>query len=425
MSSKLVTICASRRPPAAAQRDRGPHALVELRAERVDERLVLLGHLDVALGDEHLAVPGLHPQEPHPASDYDKANKSRARLGAQTVRRAHAPRGHGRASGSRAAGRPSHASRRGRPPERAIRAGEPQSRRASPKTSTGPAPAPRSRRPSATALAATARACRAAASGSSPSASRAASVEECVQPEPCAAPSGWRSPGSSVSVVPSKNRSVAASRCPPVTTTYAGPSACSARDELDPVERVVAGERARLGEVGRDHGRARQDLLAQRRARRRAPAAARRTRRPSPGRARSACRARARRAPPATVSIVSASPSIPIFTASTPRSSATARTCPAMISGATGCTALTADGVLDRDRRDRRRPVHARARERLEVGLDPRAAAGVRPGDRQDDGHAAARARRREDTRTPRVRRGRARARPRCAADRRRYARRT
>ena len=43
----------------------------------------------------------------------------------------------------------------------------------------------------------------------------------------------------------------------------------------------------------------------------------------------------------ATVSIVAMSPSIPIFTASTPRSSATARTCAAMISGATGCTALT------------------------------------------------------------------------------------
>ena len=44
----------------------------------------------------------------------------------------------------------------------------------------------------------------------------------------------------------------------------------------------------------------------------------------------------------ATASIVATSPSIPIFTASTPRSSATARTCPAMISGSTGCTALTA-----------------------------------------------------------------------------------
>ena len=37
----------------------------------------------------------------------------------------------------------------------------------------------------------------------------------------------------------------------------------------------------------------------------------------------------------ATVSIVATSPSIPIFTASTPRSSATARIWPAMISGAT------------------------------------------------------------------------------------------
>ena len=43
----------------------------------------------------------------------------------------------------------------------------------------------------------------------------------------------------------------------------------------------------------------------------------------------------------ATISIVATSPSMPIFTASTPRSSATARTCPAMIWGSTGCTART------------------------------------------------------------------------------------
>ena len=40
-------------------------------------------------------------------------------------------------------------------------------------------------------------------SGSSPSARRAASALECVQPEPWAAPSGWRGPVSVSSVVPS------------------------------------------------------------------------------------------------------------------------------------------------------------------------------------------------------------------------------
>ena len=57
----------------------------------------------------------------------------------------------------------------------------------------------------------------------------AASADEWVQPEPCAAPSGWRSPGISTSRSPSKNRSMASSRWPPVTTTAPGPSAWTAR----------------------------------------------------------------------------------------------------------------------------------------------------------------------------------------------------
>ena len=75
---------------------------------------------------------------------------------------------------------------------------------------------------------------------------------------------------------------------------------------------------------------------------------------------------------------------------------------------------LTRDRVLHRDRRDRRRPVHAGARERLEVGLDPGAAAGVRPGDRQGDGHAAI-GHRREDTSHASRRGARSRARRRAA----------
>ena len=62
--------------------------------------------------------------------------------------------------------------------------------RRSPMTSTGPAPVPRSRSPSRTASAAIALRRPAASSGSSPSASWAASAEECVHPEPCDAPPG-------------------------------------------------------------------------------------------------------------------------------------------------------------------------------------------------------------------------------------------
>jgi hypothetical protein len=56
------------------------------------------------------------------------------------------------------------------------------------------------------------------------------------------------------------------------------------------------------------------------------------------------------------------------------------------------------DGVLRRHRRDRAHAVHAAACERLQVGLDPGAAAGVRAGDREHPrrrlgwgGHAASR----------------------------------
>ena len=64
-SSKARTIRASRRPARAALGDGGPHALFELAAELLHEQLLLLGHLDVPFGDEHLAVPGLHAKEPH------------------------------------------------------------------------------------------------------------------------------------------------------------------------------------------------------------------------------------------------------------------------------------------------------------------------------------------------------------------------
>ena len=53
--------------------------------------------------------------------------------------------------------------------------------------------------------------------------------------------------------------------------------------------------------------------------------------------------------------------------------------------GGTGWIAIDADGVLGGDRGDRTRPVHAAARERLQIGLDAGAAAGVRAGDRERD----------------------------------------
>src|SRR3954468_2938586 len=52
----------------AGERYRGPHAEVELGAERLDELALLLGDLGVALGDEHLAVAWLHAQELHRAA---------------------------------------------------------------------------------------------------------------------------------------------------------------------------------------------------------------------------------------------------------------------------------------------------------------------------------------------------------------------
>src|SRR3954471_11749639 len=53
--------------PAVARRHRhrSPHALLELLAERLDEKLLVGGDLDVALGQQDLSVTGLHAQELH------------------------------------------------------------------------------------------------------------------------------------------------------------------------------------------------------------------------------------------------------------------------------------------------------------------------------------------------------------------------
>ena len=153
-------------------------------------------------------------------------------------------------------------------------------------------PAPSSRRPSRTARArGVLRARGPRSSGSSPSARRAASVLECVQPEPCAAPSGWRSPGISVSVVAVEDEVGRLVAVPAGDDRRPAGRARGARATSSSAVGVLGqpGERARLGDVGRDDGRARDELGRERVARRPRRAAARRTRRPSPGRARPAC----------------------------------------------------------------------------------------------------------------------------------------
>src|SRR5438477_166636 len=46
-------------------RDSGPHSLLELAPELRHEALLVFPDLDVALGDQLLAVAGAHAQEPH------------------------------------------------------------------------------------------------------------------------------------------------------------------------------------------------------------------------------------------------------------------------------------------------------------------------------------------------------------------------
>ena len=258
--------------------------------------------------------------------------------------------------------------------------------RASPKTSTGPAPAAELAQPVADRLggdlARPARGLgelnaageawrRAPRSGCSPSRARR-------RPDSAAR-------RSAASPTASTSTSAPSSAWPPVTITAPGPSASSASPSSAGRRPLPqAGERPGLGHVRGQHGGPRQHALDQRRLRGRVEQRRRRSRRPSPGRRRPACRSPITgRAPSSTASIVGSSASIPTLTASTPMSEATARTWAMIISGATGAHHLDPDRVLRGDRRDRGRPVDAAARERLQVGLDPGAAAGVRAGDRQ------------------------------------------
>ena len=97
---------------------------VELRAERLDQLALLLGDLDVALRDQHLAVTGLHPQQPHRAIIANSAI-ARARRRRDAVRRA--PRAAPRGCGAPAARRP----RLG--PRAAARSGDARARRRAPR----------------------------------------------------------------------------------------------------------------------------------------------------------------------------------------------------------------------------------------------------------------------------------------------------
>ena len=257
-------------------------------------------------------------------------------------------------------------------------------------------PAPSSRSPSRTASRRRSRAWRPARppAGRAPSASCAASADECVQPEPCAAPSGWRSPGISTSRSPSKKTSVASSRWPPVTTTARGPERVHrARELLGVVVAPVAREHARLGQVRRHDGGPRQEP------RRRSAARASGVEQPAPDsatitgsthdrRARRQQR-RAPRAPPSIVADVAEHPDLHRVDADVLGDRPDLRDDhrPA----ATGWTASTADRVLRGDRGDRRHPVHAAAR-------------------RTPSGRPGCRRRRRSPSRRSRARRGCARS---------------
>ena len=155
-----------------------------------------------------------------------------------------------------------------------------------------------------------------------PSASCAASVAACVQPEPCAAPCGMPLAGDRDDRVAAGEEIRRLLAVPAgERRRTAGPSAWTASASSGrPSSSPRAGQHARLRDVRRDDRRPRQDQLAQRGLRASARAAAHRTPRPSRGRRRSACRARAGRARRLTASALAALPSMPIFTASTPRS---------------------------------------------------------------------------------------------------------
>ena len=212
---------------------------------------------------------------------------------------------------------------------------------------------------------------------------------ECVQPEPCAAPSGWRSPASCDAARRRRRRPIASSRWPPVTTTTSGP--CSARARASarprgPRERLRtsspgAGQHARLGQVRRDHGRQRQQPLTIAAARlvveQHGPALGDHHRVDHDWHAVERCTSASpppRRSPPVAqhadldrvdADVLGHGPHLLDDELAGHR-----------------VDAGHAHRVLRGERRDRGHPVHAAAGERLQVGLDAGAAARVRAGDR-------------------------------------------
>ena len=266
-------------------------------------------------------------------------------------------------------------------------------------------------------------AARAASSGESPSASRAASVEECVQPEPCAAPSGWRSPGISTTSSPSKKTSVAC------VAVAAGDDDGARAERVDRARQLLAVERPPAASSARASGRFGVTTVARGRTRSTQRGLGAAVEQPRAGlgdhhRVDDDRRAAgpAGRAPRATASIVAAvaeHPDLHRVDADVARR----RPGPGRRSSRAGparrrrratvfCAVIAVIAVM---------PCTPAARERLQVGLDAGAAAGVRAGDRQAragsrgvGGHRrGGRIGRRSAARRARsARRGRARTRP-------------
>ena len=91
---------------------------------------------------------------------------------------------------------------------------------------------------------------------------------------------------------------------------------------------------------------------------------------------------------PATAATIAAVASIPVFTAATVMSLATASIWATTMRGSRATQSRHGDGVLRGDGGDGRSPVHAVGGERAQVGLDAGSAPGVRAGDGEDDLHA-------------------------------------
>ena len=213
-----------------------------------------------------------------------------------------------------------------------------------------------------------------------------------MQPEPCAAPSAKRAPGISTTLSPSKKTSIACSRCPPVTTTQRGPSAWTARASCRVARARPPGraggavrqrrERARLGQVRRRHGHAREQPLDERRT-----GLVREQRRAGLGDHHGVEHDRrggiqlVERAVDGGDRLDRAQhPDLDRVDADVALDGAHLGDDQLRLDRP---DRVDADRALRRDRRDRGHPVDAAGGERLQVGLDPGTAAGVRTGDRQ------------------------------------------